>query len=239
MAFFMPSFVKKPYKITAITVFCACILCFKYGSDAKEMKIKLNPPYLKGGLRVLLESRFSCRDFQDKPLNLDEVTNILWAGAGKKYDSIASASRTAPSAGATHPLQLYILAGQNGINKLKEGLYHYSIEEHSLTLVTGGDKRKELSDACLGQDFIKIAPVSLIITADFRRTTSRYGSRGQNYVYMEAGHASQNIYLAVTSLGLGTVEVGAFIDDKVSQALGIEKTHTPLLVMPIGYPQAK
>lgn len=109
------------------------------------------------------------------------------------------------------------------------------VEEHSLEFIVEGDKRQELASACLGQNFIKEAPVSLVIAANFSLTTAHYGARGQHYVYMEAGHASQNTYLAVTNLGLGTVEVGAFIDEQAKKVLSIDKDYTPLIIMPIGY----
>lgn len=200
------------------------------------MKIKLKPAYFKeGGLKSLLEKRYSNRDFQDKILNLDDISNILWAACGKKYDSVTGATRTAPSAGATYPLELYLVVGKNAVDKLKHGVYHYIIEEHSLEPAIEEDRRAELAQACLGQSFIQDAPISLVIVADFKRTTQRYDRRGEHYVYMEAGHACQNVYLAVTSLNLSTVEVGAFFDERVAQALKLNKNLIPLIVMPIGY----
>lgn len=221
--------------IYGFIIFIGSSLIISFAND-KGMKIKLKPIYFKEeNLKSLLEKRYSNRDFQDKPLNLDDVSNILWASGGKKYDSVTAATRTIPSAGATYPLELYLVSGENAVNKLKAGIYRYSVEEHSLELTSEGDKRAQLAGACLGQDFIQNAPVSLVITAKFQRTTQRYGSRGERYVYMEAGHACQNIYLAVTCLGLSTVEVGAFFDDKVSRVLNLDKDYIPLSVMPVGY----
>lgn len=210
-----------------------------YAND-KDMKIRLKPPNFKKeeSLKVILERRYSCRDFQDRMLNLDDVAAILWATCGKKQDSVTGVTRTAPSAGATYPLELYLVVGENGVDKLKEGLYHYLIDEHALEMIVEGDKREGLARACLGQYFIKGAPISLIIAAKFHRTTNHYGKRGERYVYMEAGHASQNTYLAVTNLGLGTVEVGAFIDESLKEALlNLDRDCEPLIVMPIGYPR--
>jgi SagB-type dehydrogenase family enzyme len=128
------------------------------------------------------------------------------------------------------------VVGKNSVDKLSAGIYHYSIERHALELVGDADVRAALASACLGQAFIRQAPVSLVITAKFSRTTARYGARGERYVYIEAGHASQNAYLAVYGLGLATVEVGAFSDAQASQVLGLEKDFIPLIIMPIGYP---
>jgi len=208
-----------------------------YAND-KDMKIRLKSPGFKKeeSLKAILQRRYSCRDFQDRILNLDDVATILWATCGKKQDSVTGATRTAPSAGATYPLELYLVVGKNGVDRLKEGLYHYLIDEHTLEMIIEADKREELARACLGQYFIKEAPISLIITAKFHRTANHYGKRGERYVYIEAGHAGQNTYLAATNLGLGTVEVGAFTDENVKGLLNLDKDCEPLIVMPIGYP---
>jgi SagB-type dehydrogenase family enzyme len=208
-----------------------------YAEENKPMKIRLNPPDFKNNFKILLEQRYSCRDFQDKALNLDDLASILWAGCGRRLDAVTGATRIIPSAGATYPLELYVVVGRNAVEKLIEGVYHYLIEEHALEIILGEDKRRELAFACLGQNFINEAPLSLVITAQFERTMSRYSERGERYVYMEVGHACQNIYLAASNLGLGTVEVGAFVDEKVRATLGIDKDFAPLSVMPIGYPK--
>jgi len=224
--------------ILALLIFSSFSTRISYAND-KEMKIKLKPAHFKAeAIDFLLEKRYSCRSFQEKGLNLDDVASILWATGGKKYDAVTGATRTIPSAGATYPLELYLVVRENAIEKIKPGIYYYSIEEHSLELVTEGDKRAELKEACLGQDFIQDAPVSLVIAANFKRTTQRYGKRGERYVYMEAGHACQNTYLAVTNLGLATVEVGAFSDDRVGRVLNLDKDCIPISVMPIGYPKS-
>lgn len=90
-------------------------------ANNKEMKIKLNPPHFKQDVdfEALLEKRFSCRSFQDKGLDLNDIATILWATAGKKYDSLSGASRTIPSAGAIYPIELYLVVGKNAVDKLK------------------------------------------------------------------------------------------------------------------------
>lgn len=223
-------------------ILCALLIFIGSYTDTyatnKNMRIKLKPADFKEvNLKSLLERRYSCRTFGDKILNLDDIAGLLWATCGKKQDAVTQATRTIPSAGATNPLELYLVVGKNSVDRLKEGIYHYIIEEHSLELVSGGDIRRELTKACLGQDFIEEAPISLVIAAKFARTTNRYGTRGNRYVYMEVGHACQNTYLAVTNLGLSTVEVGAFIDEDVNEVLGLDKDCVALIVMPIGYPK--
>lgn len=222
--------------LLARVIFILAFLSIQMNAYANNpVKVKLNPPRFKQNLKVLLEKRCSYRSFQDKALNLDDVSAILWASCGKKSDSLSEATRTVPSAGATNPLEVYLVVGRKGVDKLKEGVYHYSIEEHALELAKDGDLRAELAGACLNQGFIKQAPVSIVVAAKFIRTTRHYGERGIQYVYIEVGHACQNTYLAVGDLGLATVEVGAFYDDSVKDILDLEKDLTPISIMPIGY----
>lgn len=220
-----------------VFIFIGLFLAQTFAQGEAPVKIKLKPADPKSPLHALLKMRSSCRDFQNKNLELDTLGAVLWATCGKKYDAVTSASRTIPSAGATNPLELYVLIGRGGVARIKEGLYHYLIDEHALELAREGDKRQELAAACLGQGFLRDAPVSLIICAQFERTTARYGARGERYVFMEVGSAYQNTYLAAAQLGLGTVAVGAFNDESVRSVLDLEEDLFPLLVMPLGYPK--
>ncbi|MGB9678038.1 MAG: SagB/ThcOx family dehydrogenase [Candidatus Ratteibacteria bacterium] len=183
-------------------------------------EIKLPFPDFKGKMSVeeALKSRRSVRSYRQLPLTLKELSQILWATDGKTAEW---GGRTAPSAGATYPLEIYVVVGN--VEGLKPGLYHYEIDSHSLTMVKEGDLRVELSKAALNQLSIRIAPITIIISGIFERTTKRYGKRGERYVYMEVGHCGQNIHLQAESLGLGTVMIGAFEDDKVKNVLGIKE----------------
>lgn len=200
------------------------------------MIIKLEKPQIKGGLLRDIQNRQSYRHFSPKALNKNQISLILWAAGGKKVDAVTSTTRTVPSAGAAYPLELYLLVGEDAAEGFKGGLYHYLVDGHSLEFIFVGDVREQLAKACLGQGYISEAPISLILGADYTRTTSRYGKeRGIRYVNMDIGHACQNAYLMVTDIGLGTVEVGAFYDKEVKKVLTLEKDIEPLAVMPIGY----
>jgi SagB-type dehydrogenase family enzyme len=148
-------------------------------------------------------------------------------------DAITSASYTIPSAGAIYALEIFVLIGEGCVKNLPAGLYYYKKDEHGLKLISNLDKRKELSAACLGQNFIEEAPISVIIAAEFGSMAQRYGNRAERYINLEAGHAAQNLYLITNDLGLSTVEVGAFMDAEVSAVL--ETEYPVLLIMPIGY----
>lgn len=190
--------------------------------------------YGKMSVEEALARRRSVRNFSSQPLSLKELAQILWAAQGM-VKKIAG-RRTAPSAGATYPLKIYAVVGRGCIEKLKEGIYHYMPKRHSIVMVKRGDYRERLAYAALGQDFIAKAPVSIIITAIYERTTSWYGKRGIRYVHFEVGHVGQNIHLQAEALGLGTVMVGAFHDERIAEILGITNDEKVLYIAPIGRP---
>jgi len=179
--------------------------------------------------QALLRRR-SIRSYKDEPLTLAEVSQLLWAAQG--ITEPAKGFRTAPSAGALYPLELYLVVGD--VKGVAKGVYKYNPEKHSLLRVVGGDLREELSKAALGQPWVRRGAVVLVFSAVYERTTRRYGDRGARYVHMEVGHAAQNVYLQAVSLGLGTVVVGAFDDEQVRKILGMPRDEQPLYIMPVG-----
>jgi len=180
-----------------------------------------------------LARRRSRRVFKDYSLTMEQISQLLWSAQGITEERIGF--RTAPSAGATYPLDIYLVLGKDKVENLKAGVYHYNPHHHSLTIILEEDQRRELARACLRQKFIEDAPISLVITVEFSRITNRYGKRGIYYAYMEAGHVGQNVYLQAESLELGTVVIGAFYEEDVSQALNLPDQHIPLYVMPVGH----
>jgi SagB-type dehydrogenase family enzyme len=186
--------------------------------------ITLPQPSKKGNLSLeeTLFLRRSKREFLEKPLSLKQVSQLLWAAQGI---TDRRGFRTSPSAGATYPLEIYLMN--------KEGIFYYLVKEHKLKKIKDGDYRKNLSYAALLQKWVEEAPVNFIICADFKRTTRRYGERGIRYVYLEAGHTAQNILLQAVSLGLGAVPVGAFEDSEVKKILGTSLDI--IYIIPVGY----
>ena len=203
-------------------------------SSNQPTQIYLPPPSQKGiiSLEEAIARRRSIRHFTPEPISLPQLSQILWATQGIS-DSLER-YRAVPSAGATYPLEIFAVSGINSVEKLEEGVYHYNIDDHSLTLHQKGDVRLELARAALDQEFIYEAPVDIVICALYERTTLHYGSRGERYVFMEVGHAGQNIYLQATALGLATVAIGAFNDEEVREVLRLDKQYKPLYIMPLG-----
>jgi len=200
----------------------------------KESEITLPSPQETSQVSIeeALLKRRSVRQYKDEPLNLEEISQLLWAAQGINDSKVAG--RTSPSAGATYPLEVYLTVRK--ADKIKPGVYRYLPENHKLIKVSEGDVSGQLAETALNQMFIGQAPVSLVFSAVFERTTGRYGQRGVRYVYMEAGHASQNVYLQAQSLRLVTVVVGAFDEEEVKEILNLPQEEIPLYIMPVGKP---
>lgn len=205
-----------------------------------ELLLPLPKPRSGMVVEEALLSRKSIREWRDEPLELEDLSLILWAAQGVT-EYAGWYRRTAPSAGATYPLEVYVVIGERGVKSggsfLEAGVYKYDPLRHSLTLVKRGDYRRDLWAASLRQDWVRDAPASLVICAVYERTTWRYGERGVRYVHMEAGHAGQNVYLMATALGLGTVAIGAFDDSAVARVVDAKPSEAPLYVYPIGVPR--
>jgi SagB-type dehydrogenase family enzyme len=178
-------------------------------------------------LEEALVLRRSVREFDPAPLALEELGQLLWAAQGITHER---GFRTAPSAGALYPLEVYVAT--------EEAVLHYDPHGHRLTAVSPDDARTALCDVALGQDVVREAPVVFIVTAVYERTEGKYGStRSPRYVHLEAGHAAQNLLLQAAALGLGAVPVGAFDDRGVQGVLGLPSDHEPLYLIPVGNPR--
>ena len=192
-----------------------------YKRYASAKRIELPKPGHRGMvLEDAIRRRRSVRRYSGKPLSLKEVSVLLFAAQGATGRSGGGALRTAPSAGALYPFEIYLVV--NNVQRLDKGIYHYSVIDHNLEILSEGDYRNEIVSAALDQDMVGKACVTFVLAAIFKRTTWKYRDRGYRYVYMEAGHVSQNIALQATSLGLGSVGIGAFYDDRVNNLIGID-----------------
>ncbi len=203
----------------------------KPGTDADV--ITLPEPAKDGALSVTqaLANRRSTRSFADRPLTLEDVAQLLWAAQGITDQR---GFRTAPSAGALFPLEVYVAAGN--VENLPVGLYHYRVASHDLERVSGGDHRSRIAQAALGQGAVRNAPALFLLAGVLPRTMKKYGRRGSQYVFMEAGHAAQNLLLQAESMGLGHVAIGAFDDASLGQILMLGQDAQPLYILPVGHP---
>ncbi len=207
-----------------ILVIFILLLIIKGGVLAMK-DIRLPDPDTKGKmpLETAIHLRRSARSFVDKSLTMKQVSQLLWAAQGITDDT--KSFRSAPSAGALYPLTVYVVKN--------DGCFEYIPETHSVKMVSNKDLRDGLASAALGQSSISEAAADIVITADYRITELKYGSRAERYVLLEAGHAAQNLLLEAVALGLSGVPVGAFHDNKIKEVLHAEKD--PIYIVPIGY----
>lgn len=196
----------------------------------EEESIILPAPGLKSNISIeeAILHRRSHRLYKEEPITLKELSQILWAAQGITGQEGNYKLRASPSAGALYPIELYVV--------LPNGVYHYLPQKHKLEKIKDGDLRPDLAKAALDQWWIEETSCDIVITAVYERTMAKYGQRGRRYAILEAGSVAENIYLQAESLGLGTVGIGAFIDEKVQEVLDIPKNRHPLYIMPLGYP---
>ncbi len=201
----------------------------------KQGLIRLPNPVFGGKVPVeeAILKRRSIRRYRSDSISLAQLSQLLWAAQGI---TASGGRRSVPSAGATYPLEVFIATGEQTVEGLAAGIYHYQVDNHALSVHIEGDLRDSLAEAALGQTCIAVCPVDIIVCALFSRTAYRYGRRAERYVHIEVGHAGQNIALQAVALGLGTVMVGAFDDEEIRKALKLEEQVRPLYIVPVGRP---
>ncbi len=205
-----------------------------YKRYPKAKRIVLPSPDHDGSsVEAALRQRRSVRNYSSEPMPLAQLAQLLFAAQGITGQMYGEPLRTALSAGALYPFEIYVVA--NNVEALDRGIYHYAVREHQLELLKAGDFRGDITEAALQQDMLGQAQVSFVLAAVVDRTRHKYGERGFRYIYMEAGHISQNVYLQAVSLGLGSVGVGAFLDHAVSELIGVDgKTEVPVYLHAVG-----
>jgi SagB-type dehydrogenase family enzyme len=166
-----------------------------------------------------LERRRSRRDFALAPLPLETLGRLLYASYGiqgsREIEGQNVPMRPVPSGGGLYPLELYVAAQE--VTGLADGLYHYDARSHELELRRPGRYQTELAGMTLGQEMLGDANLVICVTAIFARTQWKYGQRGYRYVWLEAGHVGQNLYLVADALGLAPVALGGFFDAEVNR----------------------
>jgi len=172
-------------------------------------------------LSTIIKNRRSQRNFKTNAITTEELSALLWATQGVIESGRGYSLRTAPSAGARHPLETYLNCVQ--VDGIAEGLYRYQPLMNKLVqLSTGSVIKQLLTSAGLGQHMFNRCAVSFIWTAVIERSRWKYQQRAFRYIYLDAGHVCQNLYLSSEALGLGCCAVAAFDDDAVNEIVGVD-----------------
>ena len=210
--------------------------------------VNLPSPQLDGRSSVenVLANRRSIRDFRNEPMSLATLSQLLWAAQGVtriedappgwSWGPWAGGKRTAPSAGAMYPIELYAVAGN--IDGLQPGIYKYKPSTHELLTICAGDKRNQMSTRGPGQKWLEGAPCIFVVAGIYARLEPRFADRSARYLHFEVGHVVENICLQAVALGLGSTVVGSFKDDLLKEAVGMPADESPFAVVPVGKPKA-
>jgi SagB-type dehydrogenase family enzyme len=192
--------------------------------DTEERIPLPDPAALRLGNVLLwdtINERRSLRRYSDTPVTLAELAYLLWCCQGVQKQAEKHTFRTVPSAGARHAFETYVLI--NRVEELGSGLYRYMALSGTLAPVNLNDGIAEsLMNACLGQEMVASAAVTVFWAAEVERMYYRYGERGYRYLHLDAGHACQNLYLASESIKCGACGIAAFDDDKLNAVLGLD-----------------
>jgi SagB-type dehydrogenase family enzyme len=215
--------------LLAVTIMAASESSSSNADDSKS--IKLPEPRTDGGIAVekALQERRSIRSFGKEGLILDEVSQLLWAAQGVTDDQ---GHRTAPSAMARYPLQVYLLAGN--VTGLPTGIYHYSPQGHSLTVIHQGNIDNYYNAAAGFEAWIKTAPAIFVITGDLSSMNTIPGRDSSRWVYVEAGAVAENLLLEVVSLNLACTYTAGFDANKTEELLGLPEGELTIGVLPVG-----
>ncbi|MFA5795402.1 MAG: SagB/ThcOx family dehydrogenase [Candidatus Brocadiia bacterium] len=225
---------KKILLMGIIVLISISVFVMSFGADEKptaaenSKEITLPAPKNTGtmSLEEAILKRHSVRAYKSDELTSEQLSQLLWSAQGlnprKKF-----MARNAPSAGGVYPMEVYVLD--------KAGIYQYIAKSHSLKQVKTGDTRKLLGEAAYGQSYIVQASVDIVLAGDVAKCAKHYGDRASRYVAMEVGHIGQNISLEAVALGLGTVMIGAFDDEKVNEVLSLPDNLSAFYIIPVGY----
>jgi len=206
----------------------------RYPSCTKEPLPDPAPP-ADMSLNETLKRRKSIRQFSTEPLSKEELSYLLWASTGIQREESGYEFRTVPSAGALYPIDTYLVV--NNVEGLRQGVYHYSIKDHTLEQLKVGAFRRNIAEAALGQGMCSTAAAVFVWTALFERSKWKYQQRAYRYVYLDAGHIAGHLALSAVALGLGSCQIGALFDDEVNDIIGVDGTEESVIYMSVvGHP---
>jgi SagB-type dehydrogenase family enzyme len=180
-----------------------------------------------GGPRFdeVMSARRTVRSFADVDLDLPTLGKLLrqtygLTGSARAPGGARFELRTAPSAGALYPAEVYL--GVRRVEGLNPGIYHYEVQSSSLALLDSGDPTVALHEVCCWQPYAREAAVVFLISGVLERPRRKYGERGYRYMLLDTGHMAQNLCLSATALGLAVTTTCGFFDDPANDLLGLD-----------------
>jgi SagB-type dehydrogenase family enzyme len=206
--------------------------------EAPLAVVELPEPRLESDANLwkLLRQRRSRRTYvTDRSLPKGLLSSLLWATQGltSRYGDMYF--RTAPSAGGLYPVETYVLV--RAVEELEPGIYHFRPHRFDLECLKTGNFARAMARVALGQEMVADAQVTFIWSAVLARGKWKYRERAYRYIYVDAGHIGQNLYLAAEALDLGACTIGAFLDDDANRIIGLDgREETTIYMGCVGYP---
>ena len=194
---------------------------------AQDLKPRdLPPPRSEGGqpLTTVLKLRRSTREYSDRPLPAQVLSDLLWAAFG--INRPASGDRTAPYWRHVMVIDIYLV--------MADGVWLYEPKTHKLLPYLKDDFRAQTGL----QDFVTTAPLNLVYVAHGERMTDVSPEERRLYASVDVGFIGQNVYLFCASEGLATVFRGAVDGPKLGQALKLPDQQFVTFAQTVGYPGA-
>ena len=191
--------------------------------DESFHKVALPDPKIGGASDIwdVISKRRSVRQYASrKSMALNELAILLWATQGITAESPQFQFRAVPSAGGLYPIETYLMT--RDVEGLEPGIYHFRPHRFDLEFIRTGDWSVALANAALGQRMVADAQACFVWTAVVARSKWKYRQRAYRYIYLDAGHIAQNLYLAATAAGMGVCGIGAFFDDGVNDLVGVD-----------------
>lgn len=204
---------------------------YKEYKNVKVIELPQNVSIGTKSISEVLKERKSHRSFEPDHLTLEQLSFLLWASTGVQRKEMGHVFRTAPSAGALYPIETYLAI--NNVKNLPQGLYHYSVKNHSLELLKEGNLSDAVAFSTLGQQMCAESPVVFVWSAIFERSKWKYSQRAYRYIYLDAGHIAENLALAATSIELGTCQIAALYDDIANELFGLDGQEESIIYMSV------
>ena len=207
--------------VFSLVLTAVCTVC---AAQDGQKPVRLEKPDIErpGTVMKALSERKSTREFSQKELSLRDLSDLLWAANGVNRPD---GRRTAPSALNKQDIDIYVI--------MKEGAYLYDAKANSLQPIAKGDHRAAVAGS---QDFVKSAPVSLVLVSDL----SRFGNIADHTKLMaavDAGIVCQNINIFCAATGLATVPRATMDQAALKRILKLTDSQLPIMNNPVGYPR--
>jgi len=193
---------------------------------AEEAKTVALPPPRSTGGKPLIEAlmlRRSTREYSDRPLPQQVMSDLLWAAFGVNRPS---GDRTAPY--WRHIMVIDVYAS------MADGVWLYDPKQHALVPHARDDIRVQTGQ----QDFVGAAPLNLIYVAHGERMQDVAPEDRRLYASVDAGFIGQNVYLFCASEGLATVFRGAVDAAKLGRTMQLDKDQFVTFAQTVGYPRS-